>query len=125
MFELEANEVLPESFKASLEAVLESFRKEYDVTDVDTVNVVTVNVDTLDYESEYQYVTGSTARDDDYDYTDYTVDNDLIVMVTYAHEDGRTRSFILNYNIYSVEVTLEEGAEPIVIEKYSFARIDN
>ena len=125
MFELEADETLPESFKASLEAVLASFRKEYDVTDVDAANVVTVSVDTLNYESDYQYVTGSTARDDDYEYTDYTVDNDLIVMVTYAHEDGRTRSFILNYNIYSVEVTLEEGAEPIVIEKYNFVRIDN
>ena len=125
MFELQADEVLPESFKASLEAVLANFRKEYDITGVDAANVVTVSVDTLDYESDYQYVTGSTARDDDYEYTDYTVDNDLIVMVTYAHEDGRTRSFILNYNIYSVEVTLEDGAEPIVIEKYSFARIDN
>ena len=125
MFELDNNETLPESFKASLESVLAKFQKEYDVTGVDAANVVTVSVDTLDYESDYQYVTGSTAKDDNYEYTDYTVDNDLIVMVTYAHEDGRTRSFILNYNIYSVEVVLEAGAEPITIEKYNFVRIDN
>ena len=125
LFELGENETLPESFKASLQAVLANLQKEYDVTGVEADNVVTVSVDALDYESKYQYVTGSTARDDNYEYTDYTVDNNLIVMVTYAHEDGRTRSFILNYNIYSVEVVLEEGAEPIVIEKYSFVRIDN
>jgi hypothetical protein len=127
IFELGENEQLPESFRASLEALLAKYQAEYsaagefDGEGVDP-NVV---VNALDYESKYQYVTGSTAFDDDYDYTDYTVDNDYIVMVTYAHEDGRTRSFILNYNIYSVEVTLEDGAEPIVIEKYDFARIDN
>ena len=125
LFELGADETLPETFAEALDAVLAKFQKEYNVTDVEAENVVTVSVDALDYESDYQYVTGSGAFDDDYDYTDYTVDNDYIVMVTYAHEDGRTRSFILNYNIYSVEVVLEEGAEPIVIEKYSFARIDN
>ena len=55
----------------------------------------------------------------DYDYTDYTVDNDLIVMVTYAHEDGRTRSFILNYNIYDVEVRLEDGTVITVLMRDS------
>lgn len=123
MFELDEDEALPESFNATLTAVLDEFQSEYDVTGVDAANIVTVSVDTLDYESKYQYVTGSTARDENYDYTDYTVANDLIVMVTYGHEDGRTRSFILNYNIYSVEVTLENG-ETYVIDKYDFARID-
>ena len=125
LFELDEDEVLPDSFRAALAAVLASFQKEYDISGVAAENVATVSVDALDYESDYQYVTGSTARDENYDYTDYTVDNDLIVMVTYRHEDGRERSFILNYNIYAVEVTLEDGAEPIVIEKYSFARSDD
>lgn len=124
-FELDDDEALPESFRASLVAVLDEFKKEYATDPGDTsLTIVPVEVNTLDYESKYQYVTGSTARDEDYDKTDYTVANDLIVMVTYAHEDGRTRSFILNYNIYSVEVTLEDGEEPYVIGKYSFARID-
>ena len=79
---------------------------------------MTVRVDSISYESKYQYVTDSTARDDNYDHTDYTVDNDLIVMVTYQKGE-ETVSFILNYNIYSVEVTLE-GREPIVVEKYGF-----
>ena len=124
-FEFDENEHLPESFRAALVAVLDEFKKEYDVSGVDEANKVHVIVDSLDYESAYKYVTGSCARDDDYVSTDYTVDNDLIVMVTYANENGDTRAFILNYNIYSVEVTLEDGKEPITIGKYSFARIDN
>ncbi len=125
MFELDQNndeEKLPESFKAALEAVLAEFKAEYTHEELDPVAVV--KVESIDYESEYRYVTGSCARDEDYEYTDYTVDNDLIVMVTYANEAGDTRSFILNYNIYAVEVTLEDGEEPRVIEKYSFDRID-
>ncbi len=121
MFELDADENLPASFNDSLASVLASFQEEFTYAPGD--QTASVYVDSLNYESKYQYVTGSTARDDDYDYTDYTVDNDFIVMVTYRHEDGRTRSFILNYNIYSVEVTLENG-ESYVVEKYSFARID-
>ncbi len=121
MFELDDDEQLPASFKASLESVLADFKAEY--THTASEPTVLVSVDTLDYESKYQYVTGSTARDDNYDYTDYTVANDLIVMVTYGHVDGRIRSFILNYNIYSVEVALENG-EKYVIDKYDFARID-
>ena len=124
MFELDNSETLPESFRQSLVNTLAEFEREYDITGVATENIVPVHIDTVEDESQYHYVTGSTARDDDYEHTDYTVDNDLIVMVTYAHEDGRTRSFILNYNIYSVEVILEDGQEPLVIDKYSFARID-
>ena len=107
-----------DSFKANLAAILAEFNKEYDTTGVAAENIVTVRVDTIDYESKYQYVTESTARDENYDHTDYTVDNDLIVMVTYQKGED-TVSFILNYNIYSVEVTLE-GREPIIIEKYGF-----
>ena len=121
MFELSDSEQLSASFRESLEAVLADFKSEYTHEATDTT--VVVSVDSIDYDSKYQYVTGSTARDDDYERTDYTVDNDLIVMVTYGHEDGRTRSFILNYNIYSVEVNLENG-ETYVIDKYDFARID-
>lgn len=131
MFELGADEQLPESFRESLSAVLTKYQNEYTVAGEFDGEGVDPNViiNQLNYESKYQYVTGSHAFAEDYDYTDYTVDNDYIVMVTYAREnaDGTvdSRSFILNYNIYSVEVTLEEGAEPIVIEKYSFARIDH
>ena len=128
MFELGENETLPDTFSEKLTKVLTDFQNEYSVATVYAGAGVNPNVviDSIDYESKYQYVTGSTAFDDEnYERTDYTVDNDLIVMVTYQHNDGRKTSFILNYNLYSVEVTLEEGAEPYVIEKYGFVRIDH
>ena len=130
LFELSNNETLPESFRAALADVLSRYQKEYDITGVAPENIETVVFDTAvfeaSYESSYKYVTGSTARDGAaYERTDYTVDNDTIIIVTYKHDvTGDTRSFILNYNIYSVEVTLEPGAEPIRIEKYGFVRID-
>lgn len=113
---------LGEDFRARLVEVIEKYQKEYNVENVAEENIVWVDVDTVTYDSKYQYVTDSTARDENYDRTDYTIDNDLIVMVTYAHEDGRTRSFILNYNIYSVRVVLEDGSE-YEIDKYDYARI--
>ena len=122
-FELDDGEALPDSFKTELEKVLTKYQNEYDVTGVLPENVETVNVDAVDYESQYQYVTGSNAFDENYDRTDYTVDNDLIVRITYKHKDGRVRSFILNYNIYDVEVTLENG-EKYTIEKYGYERFD-
>jgi hypothetical protein len=75
------------------------------------------------YESEYKYVTTSEALDEDYVHTDYTVANDLIVMVTYEHQDGRRTSFILNYNLYSVEVTLDGVVYSI--PKYGFVKINH
>ncbi len=131
-FVLGENENLNDSFKADLEKALADFQKEYSTEGVAAENIVPVTIlavngdEKFDYESKYQYVTTSTARDgDDYDKTDYTVDNDLIVMVTYKNEKtGKTRSFILNYNIYSVEVNLGDGTVIPPIEKYSFYRID-
>ena len=112
------------TFRQTLTAVLTQFQREYDVTNVDEANRVNVSVNTLDYESEYQYVTGSCATDKNYERTDYTVDNDLIVLVTYSDGNGRERTFILNYNIYTVKVVLENGYE-CVLDKYSFNSYDN
>ena len=122
MFELDSDEQLPESFKQALQGVIDEFKREYDITGVDSANVVTVTIDEeqFTYTSKYHYVTGSYAQDGkNYVATDYTVNNELIVMVTYKHDDGRTRSFILNYNIYAVEVTFADG-QTYVIDKYSF-----
>ena len=115
------------AFRAELEAVLAKFVNDYRAATEFTGDGVDPNVyvNELSYESKYQYVTDSTARDDNYNHTDYTVDNDLIVMVTYQHSDGRKTSFILNYNLYSVEVTLEAGAAPYILGKYGFVRIDH
>ena len=47
---------------------------------------------------------------DNYDYTDYTVDNRLVTIVTYRDaETGDEVQFILNYNIYAVTIRFEDG----------------
>ena len=122
-------------FEEQLTKVVEQFAKDYKYEYVADKNnlpagVVTyVHVEDLlifgeTYESKYQYVTTSEALDEDYVYTDYTVDNDLIVLVTYEHEDGRRTSFILNYNLYSVEVTID-GVVYSSIPKYGFVEINH
>lgn len=117
-----------QTFTGKLNAVLAEYQAEYRVADdVYTGAGVDPNVkiDSISYESKYQYVTKSTARDENYDHTDYTVDNDLVVMVTYENKDGKKVSFILNYNLYDVEVNLGDGTEPYKVDKYGFVRINH
>lgn len=59
----------------------------------------------------------ATASKDDYEYTKYTMDDGMIVMVTY--ENGT--SFVLNYNVYSVKVMLNGVA--YTIESYGYVTI--
>ena len=62
--------------------------------------------------------------DKDYYYTDYTVDNDLVTMVTYTDpETGDAVSFILNYNIYAVTVALDAD-HVYTIEKYGYVKVN-
>lgn len=121
-FELSDDESLGAEFTAELNALVEYYKEEHNVVDQSDYAVV-IDASSIDYESRFKYVTGSYATDKDYEKTDYTIDNDLIVMVTYKNDEGKIREFILNYNIYSVRVTFENG-ESYDIEKYGFERID-
>lgn len=74
------------------------------------------------YESSYHYTTDSdaTLSASDYAFTDYTVDNNNIVLVTYS--DGtHTVRFILNYNVYAVNVSY--NGVTYSLAKYGFQRI--
>ena len=117
-----------QSFVQKLDSVLAEYQAEYRVADDEYTGAgvdPNVRIDSISYESKYQYVTKSLARDEDYDYTDYTVDNDLIAMVTYENKDGKRVSFILNYNLYDVEVNLGNDTEPYKVDKYGFVRINH
>ena len=121
-FELEADELLGDDFKAALTALVDSYKNEIKIDDT---NGYEVAISSVEYESAYRYVTGSYATDGkNYEKTDYTSDLDLIVMVTYKNNEGKTRTFILNYNIYAVEINLPGAEKPIIIEKYGFYRED-
>lgn len=110
---------LVDKFYSDVENIVSEFEAQYNGDGIDVVDVV-VNVDNATYESKYSFVTDSIATDsdDEYEYTNYTNDIGNIVLVTYS--DG-TR-FILNYNIYSVEVDLGEG-RVYTLGKYEYVKI--
>ncbi len=81
-----------------------------------------VSINSIVYESKYNYFTDSTALDEEYVYTDYTLDDNKVVMVTYQKGDSIVR-FILNYNIYTVKVNLGEG-KIYELGKNEFVKID-
>ncbi len=60
---------------------------------------------TGEYVTKYTYITDSFALDKDYVYTNYTIDNGNVTMVTYQKGDS-TVKFILNYNNFNVTVRL-------------------
>ena len=73
------------------------------------------------YKSAYNAITSSVCTDKDYVKTDYTCDLGNVVIVTYS--DGNDSvTYILNYNIYDVEVRLESG-EVITLAKYEYKEI--
>ncbi|MBQ3016104.1 MAG: hypothetical protein IJD79_04925 [Clostridia bacterium] len=75
-----------------------------------------------DYVSAHSFITDSFATDKDYVYTDFTSDKD-IVLVTYQNAEGKTVKFLLNYNIYTVEVDLDDGLEAYTLPKYGYVKI--
>lgn len=120
LLNIDARELAASDFKTSLEALKAEFEANYPASSAGFV----VNIEGLDnYNSKYEYVTDSSAFDEDYVETIYTLDNDRVVLVTYE-KDGDRVQFLLNYNVYKVTVKLSNDAEPITIDKYGFVRID-
>lgn len=88
----------------------------------------------VQYESLYSYTTDSLSTDkENYKYTDFTCDNGSVVMVTYE-KDGETAIFLLNYNFFAVEITVDNTVDKsladgqtktYVLGKYEHERIDN
>ncbi len=112
------NETDPDTFYDKLMALAIHYCNKY------SGGKVAVTVDSVDYKSAYKYVTDSYAEDEDYEFTDYTVDNKRVAMVTYKDPTtGKTVKFILNYNVYAVTVRLEGSDEPIELGKYAFHKI--
>ena len=85
------------------------------------INYSSVVYDDGEYKSEYNAITYSVCTDKDYHQTDYTCDLGNVVIVTYSNGTDSV-SYILNYNIYDVEVRLESG-EVITLSKYEYKEI--
>lgn len=108
------------SFYDRLVALAAQYCAEYPEAD----NAYEVSVSSVEYNTKYDYVTDSVCYDgDEYDYTDYTVDNKRVVVVTYKNQTtGETETFVLNYNIFGVKVRLDANTV-IELDKYSFDSI--
>ena len=112
-------ELCATDFDEKLAAIKASLEAEYP----GKTNSVVAELKEVNYQSKYAYVTDSLATDKDYVYTEFTVDNDLVTMVTYEDPaTGHKVAFIINYNIYSVRVNFGGGQE-YTIPKYGFEPI--
>ena len=117
---LDAEELAYYGFTAALEKITQDSEAKY----CGGATQVEVTFSAINYTTQYKYVTDSYALDKDYYYTDYTVDNDLVTMVTYTDpETGDAVSFILNYNIYAVTVALDAD-HVYTIEKYGYVKVN-
>ena len=114
------DELCATDFDEKLAQIKAKYEAEYAGT---SSNPEIVEFSQVDYQSQYKYVTDSLATDKDYVYTDFTVDNNLVTMVIYEDRTtGHRVGFLINYNIYSVEVNLGNG-QVYTLDKYDFEPI--
>lgn len=111
------------AFTARLAVLIDSYTTQYPGSETETLNVE-VEIGKLDdkYVSKYSFYTYSDCLEGDgYVVTDYTLDNGKVAIVTYQKGDSVVR-FILNYNIYTVNVRLD--GEVYTLGKYEYVKID-
>ena len=118
---IDSSELEASDFSEKIDAVIEKYESKY-IGDDANGNSYVVNFSSIDYKSQYSYITDSCAFDKDYVYTNYTIDNGNVTMVTYRNGDSVVR-FILNYNNYPVTVRLNTDVE-YKLDGYSYQRID-
>ncbi len=75
-------------------------------------------------EIDYNFNTTDSSATDGLDYvgTDYTLNDERLVLVTYRKPNGDEVKFILNYNIFKVSVKLD--GKTYTIDSYRWVRID-
>lgn len=118
-------ELAASDFGARIEAIVAKYTSVFNGT-YDADGNLTRNTVEVSYSFVYPtdaYITDSFAFDSDYIYTDYTIDNGNVTMVTYKKGDSVVR-FILNYNNFAVEVKLS-ATEVYTIPKYGCQPIYN
>ncbi len=88
--------------------------------------VVLTMTDDADVQFNFNETTSNIGDGYLYEETDYTLNDERLVMVTYSNgktgAEEKTVRFILNYNIFDVTVRLEDGTQH-TIESYGFIRL--
>ena len=110
------------SFYEAYSAIEKKYTTKYcgDETNPENNSVLEIN-EVADYKSKYSFATTSDGLDEEYEKTVYTLDNNKVVIVTYSNGENTVR-FILNYNIYTVDVRID--GELYTLDKYEYVRID-
>ena len=125
LFDTDADTLAKTGFNDKLAAVVEYYETKYS-GEGSTGTPYEINYSEVvyneTYATAYNAITSSVCTDKNYDKTDYTCDLGNVVIVTYANEYGDSETFILNYNIYDVEVRLEDG-RVITLAKYGYQPI--
>ncbi len=107
-------------FIAEVDSIIDSYKKEYQGAETPE-NSYVVEFNSIEYVSQYSFITDSSAFDKDYVSTDYTMDNGNVTIVTYRKGDQKV-SFLLNYNNFSVTVRLDANTV-ITLDKLSFQKL--
>ena len=113
-------DVESDALEALVGAELNAIFAKYSASD-DAKEDVEVKYSTFNYITDI-YITESNAEDKDYIYTNFTIDNGNVTMVTYTKGDSAVR-FVLNYNNYPVTVKLADQEQSIRIDAYGYAAI--
>ena len=117
-----AEDIVESDFYDDILDVIAKYEDEYVGAENDSDSYV-VSIDTIEYTTKYSYITDSAAQDKDYVYTKYTSDNGNVVMVTYKKGNDVVK-FLLNYNIYPVDVRLGAGEEPVRLGRYEYKIVE-
>ncbi|MBO7292906.1 MAG: hypothetical protein J6V07_03120 [Clostridia bacterium] len=78
--------------------------------------------DSVEIAFDFNETASNATSGADYADTDYTLEDERLILVTYKKTDGTLVRFVLNYNIFDVTVKLD-GKE-YTLEPYSAERID-
>jgi hypothetical protein len=105
------------TFAADLDKVISKYTLEY--PEKIGAAVAAIGGSDMVYTSAYNYVTDSVTGDSDYVHTDFTCDNSNVVMVVYQDNtkpDGEKVVFFLNYNLFAVNITVDNRIDPNLAE---------
>ncbi|MBQ8689597.1 MAG: hypothetical protein IJ515_04460 [Clostridia bacterium] len=112
-----------ETFAKKLDEVVATYVAEYpEVEGATHATIAIAGLDDPNYESKYSYTTSSDClAGDEYNYTDYTLDNGKVVIVTYKKGNEEVR-FLLNFNIYTVNVNVD--GKIVTLNKYQYQNLN-
>ena len=111
------------SFSKKLADLVAKYSLEYPGAEDELLNEVIEISAVEDYKSEYKYSTKSDALSENYETTEFTLDTGKVVIVTYKNADGDTVRFVLNFNIYSVDVNID--GQKFSLGKYEYKRLED